>query len=181
LPPFWMAPWPLPLLHAGALAAASAILFLLARSDLRSLRLPNALTAAYGALGLLLSSVAPLAGQSPAASAAGALSAALPLLLLRARMSKRTGRQALGLGDVKLAAACGIWLGPFGEAVHLLLSVVLALLLLAVLGGLRLRRGLDPLRAIPFGPALCLAAAALIAAQACGVEPSPAFLISFWR
>jgi leader peptidase (prepilin peptidase)/N-methyltransferase len=88
------------------------------------------------------------------------LAAALGLLgfeALSALSEKALGRPALGLGDARLAALIGAWLGPLGLAV----TVALAVFGGAVVGGVaRLSGRLGPNQPFPFGP--FLAAAALV-------------------
>jgi len=61
------------------------------------------------------------------------------------------GRPALGLGDAKLAALMGAWLGPTGLGV----AVALAVLAGALVGGVaRLLGKLGPQQPFPFGPFL---------------------------
>lgn len=151
-------------------AAFLWLLLVLSLIDLEHYRLPNVLVAALAATGILgvavsqLSCVAavpltPLASAGPLASpfgnaVAGALigigisggTAALYALVRR--------RRGLGMGDVKLLGALGVFLGPY---------VLLALFLgsvLGVLAGLALRRNrtLAETR-IPFGPWLAAGAA----------------------
>ena len=67
------------------------------------------------------------------------------------------GQPALGLGDAKLAALMGAWLGLSGLGI----AVALAVLLGALIGGAaRVLGRLGPGQPFPFGP--CLAAAALL-------------------
>jgi leader peptidase (prepilin peptidase)/N-methyltransferase len=76
---------------------------------------------------------------------------------LSALGEKAMGRPALGLGDARLAALIGAWLGPLGLAV----TVALAVFGGAVVGGLaRLSGRLGPQQPFPFGP--FLAAGALV-------------------
>jgi len=76
---------------------------------------------------------------------------------LSALGEKAMGRPALGLGDARLAALIGAWLGPLGLAV----TVALAVFGGAVVGGLaRLTGRLGPQQPFPFGP--FLAAGALV-------------------
>lgn len=144
------------------------LLLVLAFIDLDTMRLPNvfvAALAAIGAAGALLSqlsgmAVVPLTGtlgpawlESPVASSvAGALigvgfTGSLALVYRRVR-----GRAGFGVGDIKLTAAGGLFLGPY---------ILVALLFASVLGvvagvGLAKGRGDEPLglRRIPFGPFL---------------------------
>ena len=72
--------------------------------------------------------------------------------------SRLFGRPALGLGDAKLAALIGAWLGPLGLG----LAVALAVFSGAVVGLLgRLSGRLSRQQAIPFGPFLVLGALGL--------------------
>ena len=68
------------------------------------------------------------------------------------------GKPALGLGDAKLAALMGAWLGPLGLAI----GVALAVLLGALVGGsARLSGRLGPGQPFPFGPFLAAGALAV--------------------
>jgi leader peptidase (prepilin peptidase)/N-methyltransferase len=151
-------------------AAAAAFLFylllLLAAIDLDTMRLPNklvALMAAAGAAGVVLAlltgvPVAPLtplaqAGwlSQPLASAAfGCLLGSGLTFGIAAAYSAVRRRQGMGMGDFKLIAAGGLFLGGY---------VLVALLLGSLLGavaGVALARGDGPLasRRFPFGPFL---------------------------
>ncbi|MEY3736203.1 MAG: hypothetical protein RLZZ624_1262 [Cyanobacteriota bacterium] len=75
------------------------------------------------------------------------------------------GRPALGLGDAKLAALLGAWLGLPALA----LTLALAILLGALVGSLaRLTGRLQPLQPFPFGPFL---AAAAVVVWLGGIDP----------
>jgi leader peptidase (prepilin peptidase)/N-methyltransferase len=68
------------------------------------------------------------------------------------------GRPALGLGDAKLAALMGSWLGPAGLGVAVALAVVSG----ALVGGTgRLTGRLAPHQPLPFGPFLAIGAVAV--------------------
>ncbi len=114
--------------------------------DLRTLRLPDALTAlaavACAWLGVLRGAIVE--------GLAAAVILALVLALLR-RLTRRGTTPGLGLGDVKLAAALALWLG-------LSSSWMLALAAFIGLGWFSLARPANG--KLPFGPSL--AAAALI-------------------
>ena len=82
--------------------------------------------------------------------ALAAIVAGFGLWLLRAVYARLRGFEGLGLGDVKLAAVAGAWLG----LQHVWTAVLLACLgAFLVLGALKLfnRSGLSPTTAIPFG------------------------------
>jgi leader peptidase (prepilin peptidase)/N-methyltransferase len=89
------------------------------------------------------------------------LAAVLGLLgfeALSAGAEKVMGRPALGLGDAKLAALMGAWLGPLGLGVAVMVAVVAG----ALIGGLaRLTGRLGPGQPFPFGPFLAGAALAV--------------------
>ena len=118
-----------------------------AYTDVRSFLLYDRVTLALAAVGI---GRAVFAGDVLAAFAGAA---ALLAVMLTIYFASRGG---MGEGDVKLAAALGVWLG---------VEQGLACLLLAFVGGgavgmLLLACG-ERRRMIPFGPFLCAAAAAM--------------------
>jgi leader peptidase (prepilin peptidase) / N-methyltransferase len=135
------------LLLSGALALALAVLSAI---DLNTYRLPDLLTLPLTAFGLLATPL--VLEASPwwrvASAALGfALMAGVALLYAKLR-----GRAGLGLGDAKLLAAAGAWLGA--EALPSVLlwacgSAILALLLRAWRTG-----ALSAEARVPFGPFL---------------------------
>ncbi|MFN2565717.1 MAG: prepilin peptidase [Gemmatimonadaceae bacterium] len=101
-------------------AVFTALLVAVARSDVRSRRIPNALVLTILVTGVAASSTLLRESIGLRLAAAGVglgLAVWMPFWLLR----------VLGAGDVKLAAAAGAWLGPVG--------VVEASLLAALAGG----------------------------------------------
>jgi leader peptidase (prepilin peptidase)/N-methyltransferase len=149
--------------HVGLLAAVLGWwLLALALIDLRSWRLPDALTLPLIATGV----AAAAAGFLPAAdlprSAAGAVLGYLILAGLGWAYRRLRGREGLGLGDAKLLAAAGAWLGA---------DALAWLVLAAASGGLALALLRGPVRAetpVPFGPPLALAFWLLFLLQAAG-------------
>ena len=128
-------------------------LVLLSAVDLVALRLPDVLTLPVGLAGL---AVAPLLIRTSrwdhligGAVGYGAL-AGLSWLYARLR-----GRDGLGLGDAKLTACAGAWLGWAALPSLIVLASGAGLAWVAV-GALRGRK-LDPTARLAFGPALCLA------------------------
>ena len=142
LPELWL-PWAgLPLI---------ALLLPLVLIDLDHLWLPESLCRWGLVLGVLVSSVA---GVS--VLAAHLIAAVLALLLLEglsALAERLLGQPALGLGDAKLAALGGAWLGPGGIAAAMAIAITAG----AVVGGTaRLSGRLGPREPFPFGPFIAL-------------------------
>ena len=127
-------------------------LLALAWIDWRSLRLPNLLT--FPLLGAGLAVTWLLQPAALAGHLAGALAGYAALALLSHLYFATRGREGLGLGDAKLLAAGGAWLGWQALPFIVLLAAGLALFLVLAL---RLRgRDLAADGALPFGPALAL-------------------------
>lgn len=142
-------------------------LLTLALVDLRTFLLPDALTLPLAAGGLAL-----VAWREPAAftdHAVGLAAGAGLLLGVRALYFRMRGREGLGLGDVKLTAAAGAWLGWTALPSVLLVATAtgLAAVVLTGLAGRPLRAD----DALPFGPFLCLGFA--LAWHAQGMAASP--------
>src|SRR5262245_57721764 len=128
---------------AGALAALSAI-------DVYLYRLPDALTLPLAALGLV---VAYGTGAMPVWWAA--VSAGLGYVVLAGlayAYAYVRGRPGLGLGDAKLVAAAGAWLGA--EALPALLLWATGAALACVLVATWRGRPLTGASRLPFGPFL---------------------------
>jgi len=129
------------------------VLIVLFAFDITAFVLPNFLTYSLLACGLGLSlSGGPDAGLE---SAAGALGGGACLLLVKFSYRLVTRRDGLGMGDVKLFAAAGAWVGIEGLPQILLIASVLGLIYAA----LYLRGPLETvsLERVPFGAGLCLA------------------------
>lgn len=154
---------------ATALAGAAFLWCLLglALADLARYRLPDALTAALFVLGLALAlagSGAGLAAEGPGARLVAALVGAAVgggvFWALRAGYGALTGREGMGLGDVKLMAGIGAGLGALALPVVALLAGVSGL----VLAFWRARargRPLGRTARVPFGAMLAASAAAV--------------------
>ena len=162
----WQAEWAG--LGLGALAVALAAgpaeavwsalwlwcLLALALADLQRFRLPDPLTTALLALGL------GLAWPDWQAAALGATIGAGAFLALRLGYGAATGREGMGLGDVKLMAGIGAGLGALALPLVALLAGLSGLSLAwwrAYRKGRRLRRETP----LPFGALLAAAAAAV--------------------
>ncbi|MBR0875102.1 prepilin peptidase [Bradyrhizobium tropiciagri] len=131
-------------------AFLGALMLSIAATDARRYIIPNELTAAAAALGLLrAATIGPDAGWSgPLWAAARALAVALPFLALMAGYRAYRGRDGLGMGDIKLAAVAGAWLGFMTVLAAIEVATLAALAAYIGSGALRRR----PLRATAFLP-----------------------------
>ena len=136
---------------ALTLALGVALLTLVA-VDMAALRLPDLITLPLAAAGLALGGLAPASFPERLLGLAVGLGVMVAVDAIYVRWR---GRHGLGLGDAKLFAAAGAWLGA---------SALPAVLLLACGGGLAwvalraIIHGRAALKApIPFGPPLCCA------------------------
>ena len=151
--------------------ALLVLLALMTKTDIEEFLLPDKYTLSAAVLGFGLSILAPLPGMDALSSGIGAAVGPAFLLCVRWYVGWRTGRggdEALGLGDVKFAAAAGAWVGWQGLAWFMLLGAVLGLFL--ALAAFLARRGTEDesFDLIPFGPALCLALAILVLSSLLG-------------
>jgi leader peptidase (prepilin peptidase)/N-methyltransferase len=128
---------------ALALAALSAI-------DLAEYRLPDALTLPLTALGVAATSL--VLDASLWWQAASALIGFAVLAGVAVAYAKLRGRAGLGLGDAKLLAAAGAWLGAQALPSVLLLACGSALVGLLIRGWRT--RSLAATSRVPFGPFL---------------------------
>ena len=137
--------------------AASVVLFIflvvLSDVDLRTGYLPNWLTLPLIALGV----VQAWSVQFPVLlSVLGAVIGYLLIFVLSEYWHRVRGRQGIGLGDAKLLAASGSWLGVYLLPQVLLVASAAGLLTVggqAVLSS----KSVDLKESIPFGPFLALA------------------------
>lgn len=134
-------------------AAFLSLLFVNAVIDWRRLYLLDVLTYPLLWLGLLANIDARFALLSDAVL--GAVGGYVVLLLLSAALSGILGRRAVGMGDYKLVAALGAWLGWQALPMLIFLAALIGIAL-AVLRRFWRRRH------IPFGPALSIAAALML-------------------
>jgi leader peptidase (prepilin peptidase)/N-methyltransferase len=132
-------------------AGLAAIMIWIATVDARRFRIPNVAVLLAGALGLLHAGIGEFG--TPADTALSLLRGAILAVMfaaLRGGYKLLRGREGLGSGDVKLAAAAGIWLDWDTAAVSVALSSISGLLFYA---GARYLAG-RPLLAtsrVPFG------------------------------
>ncbi|HBK42917.1 MULTISPECIES: A24 family peptidase [unclassified Polynucleobacter] len=129
-------------------------LLYLAYIDWRTLRLPNAITFPLIFLGIAFNSIADLHLTTPSAALIGALLGYASLWILNTAYRLLKNRNGIGMGDAKLLAALGAWLG-WGA----LPSILLIASVTGIVGGiiwLQLR-GHQLQQAFPFGPFLVIA------------------------
>jgi leader peptidase (prepilin peptidase)/N-methyltransferase len=143
--------WPsLPGSDLAAGAVLASVLIALTVIDIRSFRLPDALTLPLTVLGIGFAQV--LGWASGADRAIAAAVGFLLLFVVRGVYYRVRGRHGLGLGDAKLFAAAGAWTGIEGLAGVLLSGCILALM---YVGGLAMTgRQVSAGVALPFGPFL---------------------------
>jgi leader peptidase (prepilin peptidase)/N-methyltransferase len=134
----------------GALLAA--LMLAIAVTDFRRYIIPNELTAAAVALGLLRAGMVGPDADRIALLQAGLRAAAItvPLLALMIGYRRWRGRDGLGLGDVKLAAVAGAWLGWATIFAAIELAALSALGAYFINSRLR-QRALKPTQFLPFG------------------------------
>lgn len=125
---------------------------LLAVVDILVLRLPDVVTLPLSAAGLLLG---PLAAAPWSARVLGAMLGFVSLYAVGAAFRRWQGRSGLGLGDAKLFAAVGAWVGWDQLPQVLLLACAAGF---AWAGVRCVKAGMASLsQPIPFGFGLCLA------------------------
>lgn len=129
----------------------AVMLVLLTAIDIKTFRLPDILTLPLIVVGLLLAPFLQLAPELYVRCIA-AFSAFSAIWLMGAAYEWWRGRQGIGLGDAKLFAAAGAWIGLEGLPFTLLLACLggIAYAVLLIVRG----AGLDRHEAIPFGPFL---------------------------
>jgi leader peptidase (prepilin peptidase) / N-methyltransferase len=91
--------------------AASALLVVLTYIDLRDRLLPNIYVLPLALLGIAFHALTDFRFCTPQAMALGALAGAGTLLFIRTAANAYYKKDTLGLGDVKLMGAAGLWLG----------------------------------------------------------------------
>ncbi|WP_426441640.1 prepilin peptidase [Bradyrhizobium genosp. P] len=133
-------------------AFLGALMLAIAATDARRYIIPNELSGAAAGLALLrAATVGPDAGWFGLLWAAGrALAIALPFLALMAAYRAWRGRDGLGLGDIKLAAVAGAWLGLV-TVFAVFEAATLAALAAYFANGVLLRRPLRSNAFLPFG------------------------------
>jgi leader peptidase (prepilin peptidase)/N-methyltransferase len=135
-------------------AALILVLVYLSYIDLRSFRLPDVITLPLIVLGLCFNGFSPLCFVDIESALWGALLGYGVLYLLNFLYRFIKKRDGIGMGDAKLLAALGAWLGWTA-----LPSLLLIASLSGIIGGLIYLqwRGQNNRSAFPFGPFLAFA------------------------
>ena len=110
------------------LPGAIALLFILSVIDLRERLLPNKFVLAFAVLGVIFHACTSFHYVSIVEMGLGALIGGGILYLIRFFAIRFYGEDALGLGDVKLLTAAGLWLGPYFILIALTLGALLGIL-----------------------------------------------------
>lgn len=127
-------------------------LLALAAADARAFLLPDALTLPLLAAGL--AHAAAIEPEALPARVAGAAAGLAVILLARGIYLALRGREGIGLGDAKLLAAAGAWVGWEGLPGVLLIATVCALA--GVLPRALRAGGIPWTERVPFGIFLCI-------------------------
>src|SRR5687768_10740397 len=115
-------------LGAGCLLGAAGLLIALSLIDLKTRLLPDKLVLPFAVLGVLFHAAQ---GISPAVLTdmlAGALLGGGLLYAIRLVANRIYQQDTLGLGDVKLMGAAGLWLGPDGILIALVIGALCGML-----------------------------------------------------
>lgn len=123
-----MPEWLAQIAALSCLLAAGGILLALCVIDLRVRLLPNVLVFPFALLGIIFHTVSDWVYLIPADLLMGAVFGAGILYGIRFIANKLYQTDTLGLGDVKLMGAAGLWLGPDGVLFALIAGAVCGLL-----------------------------------------------------
>lgn len=126
-------------------------LYALALFDAHTMRLPNLLNATLLLTGFLFTWQLEPWNLEP--HLIGALVGLMFPVLLNAAYEKLRGRSGIGMGDAKLLAAAGMWLGWYNLPFVLLIASVVALLYAGA--QIMLKTDVTLQSRIPFGPFIC--------------------------
>ncbi len=138
----------------GCFAVLTAALSILSYIDFKTGYLPDVIVGPLALAGLAVAIIgSPIGVSWELALLAGVINGGL-FYGLRWIVSRMKGREAMGLGDVKLIAAGGLWLGPL--ALPYIMAVGgIATLLGAFIAGAITRKPVWQ-GEMPLGPGLCL-------------------------
>jgi leader peptidase (prepilin peptidase)/N-methyltransferase len=140
-----LTPWAVDPVRGALITAIGLLLIAASVVDARTLRLPDILT---GSVGVAAASMAAMRGWPQLATGLAAALATAGILLTLRTLPRRAERpSALGLGDVKLAAALALWVGW---------ATPLMILTASLLGLAAAPFGRDAHGRIAFGPMLAV-------------------------
>ncbi|MFA7456530.1 MAG: A24 family peptidase [Micavibrio sp.] len=155
------------------LPVAAGLLIALSVIDLREMILPDELNLALAVTGIAFHILTGLALIDAGSMLAGALAGGGLLYGIRFIANRYYGQDALGLGDVKLLAAAGLWLGPEGVLQAITLGALAGLLHgFAYAGWLKYKTGAAPSihrLSIPAGPGFAV-----------GIFGAGTFMLASW-
>lgn len=120
----WIFPW----VAFACLTGAVILLIVLSIIDLRTRLLPNVLVLPFAVLGVAFHITTNWAYLAPVNMALGALMGFGILYGIRFIANRIYKQDTLGLGDVKLMGAAGLWLGPDGILMALSLGAFCGML-----------------------------------------------------
>ena len=121
--------------------------------DIRQMILPNQLMLAFVITGIAHGLYSAYQGRDIEIALVFLLGAALFFFvawIMEMATTRILGRESLGMGDIKFFAAAGLWLGPSGLALFMVLAGMLGIIL-GVWWRIQTKKDL-----FPFGPALIL-------------------------
>lgn len=144
--------------------ALAALLTVIAWIDLRTLRIPDWSNAALGVTGF---AVTAWLGRDLVLAGLGVACGYAAFWAVAAAFSRWRGYDGLGLGDAKLLAAGGAWVGVAGLPFVVLTAAITGLALVAGLWALG--RPVGARTALPFGPFLALGIGLVWGLQQAGV------------
>jgi len=140
-------PWTIAcVIFLGASLTASAVI------DLRTGYLPDQLQILMTVVGVGVIIIGSPIGVTWESAAAGAAGGGIFLMGIRWLFSIVKGREAMGLGDVKLFAVGGLWLGPWALPIVMVIAGITTIVGAGVMTVLREKATWQ--REIPFGPGL---------------------------
>lgn len=143
------------LLAFFAFLVAIILLVILAVIDMRTMLLPNKYVFPFGALGIVFHLLTSFYFLTPADMALGFLAGYGVLWIIRFFGNWYYKTDSLGLGDVKLLGAAGLWLGPVNVTLAMTLGAAGGLLHGIIVAFInKYRTGIFSLRRlkIPAGP-----------------------------
>ena len=159
------------------LTGAATLLFVLAVIDLKTRLLPNELVLGFATLGFIFHLTTLAQFISIQNIFLGSVTGFAALYLVRAVANKVYNEDALGLGDVKLIGAAGVWVGPDNVMLAMAVGAMAALVhgfFYAMYVSIKTKQKPDFARLqIPAGPgfAIGIIVAGLIAFKDFRLEP----------